>query len=199
MPKFANYVRDVITKPLEARYRLLRFTLTATDFGVPQIRRRVFFVGFARKTDFSRFQEPIPTHTWSESGLLPHGVQRTMGLREALGLPDIGVDGPSPTIRSALTGPRHTTSILNSMAGQRAFERLEIWPNGVAPDHESARAFIAKNGQFRLSVPEVGNIQGFPESWRFQGATYMQIGQIGNAVAPPMGYAVARSVAEALG
>jgi len=196
--KFEGYVKENILAPLEHRYTIRRFVLKATDFGVPQIRRRVFFVGFTRKQDARRFDLPTATHEWGENRQIPGSLPPCMGVREALGLSDIGFDAPSPTIRSTLTGPRHTTSILNSTAAQRTFAKLQVWPNGVAADRQSARTFLAKNGHFRLSVADVGILQGFPEWWRFEGATYMQLGQIGNAVAPPMGYAVAMAVSDAL-
>lgn len=197
--KFSEYVRTQIIEPLRARYRVRMLRLRAQDFGVPQARRRVVFVGFARAADARRFVEPSPTHVWGDQPTLDEtGLQQCMGLRVALGLPDIGVDALSPTIRSSLTGPRHTTSILNSVAAARTFALLQVWANGVAPTRESARAFVPENGHFRLSVPDVAVLQGFPEDWPLVGATYMQLGQLGNAVPPPMAYAVASSVAAAL-
>jgi DNA (cytosine-5)-methyltransferase 1 len=199
--KFADYVEQVILRPLGTRYRVQRFELRAESFGVPQVRRRVLIVGFKSAKSARAFAPPAPTHAWPESGTPTLGsddVERCMGVREALGLPDIGFDALSPTIRSAFTGPRHTTSVLSSTAARRTFERLQIWPNGVATTREHARAFVAENHHFRLSLPDVGLIQGFPESWPFVGANYMVLGQIGNAVAPPMAYAVARSVSAAL-
>lgn len=193
--KFAGYVKTHILEPLSDRYSIQMLTLRAEDFGVPQVRRRVVFIGFARKKDAKRFVAPAPTHAWPTES---DRVQRCYGAREALGLPSIGFDALSPTIRSSLTGPRHTTSILNSVAAQRIFAQLEIWPNGVAPTREDARAFIAANGHFRLSVPDVAVLQGFPEDWPLCGATYMRLGQIGNAVPPPIAYSLASSVAEAL-
>ncbi len=196
--KFAPYVEQVITGPLSKDYTVTRLLLRSEDFGVPQTRRRAVWVGFRGRRDAARYLPPAPTHTWVPPGEPPAGLARTLGVREALGLPDVGFDCLSPTIRSTLTGPRHTTSILNSTAAQRVFARLQVWPNGVAPDRERARAFVAANGHFRLSVPDVALLQGFPDDWPFQGATYMQLGQIGNAVPPPMAYAVASSVAAAL-
>ncbi|RJO76691.1 DNA (cytosine-5-)-methyltransferase [Nocardia panacis] len=196
--KFAPYVQSQIIDMLSYRYHIKMLMLRAEDFGVPQIRRRVVFVGFARKKDAVRFVPPAATHRWGDSQLeFTENLERCMGAREALGLPDIGFDALSPTIRSSLTGPRHTTSILNSVAAQRTFEALQIWPNGVAATREKARAYVANNGHFRLSVQDVAVLQGFPEDWPFDGATYMQLGQLGNAVPPPMGYAVASSVAAA--
>ena len=193
--KFETYVRSQILQPLERRYHITMLLLRAQDYGVPQIRRRVVFVGFARKRDMARFQIPVATHRWDAD---TDEIRRCLGVREALGLSDIGVDELSPTIRSTLTGPRHTTSILNSVAAQRVFERIQVWPNGVAPTREAARAYVAANGHFRLAVPDVAVLQGFPEDWPLFGATYMKLGQLGNAVPPPMAYSLAASVAAAV-
>ena len=184
--KFASYVKDSIIAPLEKHYTIMPVLLRAPDFGVPQIRRRIFFVGFRSRTTASRWQPPRPRTT------------PTMGMREALGLPDIGVDDLSPTIRSSLTGPRHTTSILSSVSARHKFEQLQVWPNGVALTREAAHRFVAPNGHFRLAVQDVALLQGFPGDWPWVGAAYMALGQIGNAVPPPLAYAVAESVAAAL-
>lgn len=193
---FSDYVRTTILEPLEKRYTIRKVLLQAYEYGVPQVRRRVMFIGFRTRTAARRWVPPTPTH---QRPVGPDsGLARTLGAREALGLPDIGYDDVVPTIRSGLSGPRHTTSILSSVSAQRRFEALQIWPNGVAADREAASRYVAKHGHFRLSVPDVALLQGFPEFWRFNGATYMQLGQIGNSVAPPVAYAVASSVAAAL-
>ena len=215
--KFSQYVQDVIERPLLQKYKLTRFVLTAPSFGIPQLRKRVFFVGFQDETIATKYQPPQPTHychhlptnNTNQSissvqlelfSLLEQteNLQPCMGAREALGLPNIGFDALSPTIRSSLTGPRHTTSILSSVSAQKAWERMKIWPNGVAPNREKAHLFVPDNGHFRLSVPDCAILQGFPDSWPIYGAVYMALGQIGNAVPPPMAYQVAVSVAQAL-
>ena len=101
-------------------------------------------------------------------------------------------------MRSGLTGPRHTTSVLSSVSAGKVWTKLAIWPNGVAANREKAHLFVAKNGHFRLSVADCAVMQGFPESWPIYGAVYMALGQIGNAVPPPMAYRVAVSIAQAL-
>ncbi|WP_424388016.1 DNA cytosine methyltransferase [Mycolicibacter algericus] len=195
--KFADFVDSEIIGALEDRYHIRMLILRAEDFGVPQIRRRVVFVGFSNAKAASRFEKPAATHRWSLDGDVGE-LEPCMGVREALGLQDNGFDDLSPTIRSTLTGPRHTTSILNSTAAQRVFANLGVWPNGVALTREAARAFPSPTGDFRLAVPDVALLQGFPEGWRFNGPAYMQLGQIGNAVPPPMAYAVAKAVSTAL-
>jgi DNA (cytosine-5)-methyltransferase 1 len=196
--KFTSYVNENITGPLADKYKIFKVVLRAQDYGVPQVRRRVFFVGFRSAKAAARWAPPAATHYWPGEDPESRGLAVTPGVRRALGLSDIGYDDLSPTIRSTLTGPRHTTSILNSVSAKKKFDAMQVWPNGVAPTREKARAFVAENGHFRLAVPDVALLQGFPDDWPFQGATYMQLGQIGNAVPPPLAYAVATSVAEAL-
>ncbi|MDC0833164.1 DNA (cytosine-5-)-methyltransferase [Geitlerinema sp. CS-897] len=215
--KFNDYVFHEIQKPLLNRYNVLKIVLYAPDFGIPQSRKRVFFIGFQEKRYFQKFVKPQPLYDWQHLNSKKNNLQRDrnslqlnlfegetsvlktcMGVREALGLPDIGFDALAPTLRSGLTGPRHTTSILNSSSAQTLWRKLQIWPNGVAETRENARLFVAKNKHFRLSVPDCAILQGFPESWKFCGAVYMALGQIGNAVPPPLGYHVARAIERAL-
>ncbi len=200
-PKFRPYLDEMVLQPLSQKYTISRLDLRAELFGIPQQRRRMVLVGFRRKSDAARWRAPTATHR-PRLGEPPSGVDASlptcMGTREALGLSNIGWDAPAPTIRSTLTGPRHTTSVLNSVSSRAVWERLQVWPSGVAPSRQAARAFVAENGHFRLSVPDVALLQGFPESWTFHGAVYMALGQIGNAVPPPLGYVVAGSIADAL-
>jgi len=205
-PKFKGFVKKYIFDQL-SDYSITTFEMHTADYGVPQIRKRVFFVGFRNKSQLNKFVPPQPTHTWSHLGkkdsyyicsLFDDKLAKTNGVRECLGLPNIGFDNLAPTIRSAFTGKRNTTSILNSTAGQKAWGDMQIWPNGVQADRKKASAFPAKNGHFRLSVQDVALIQGFPESWKFAGAIYQALGQIGNSVSPPVAYHVALSVVNAL-
>ncbi len=205
-PKFEGFIQKYIVEPL-SNYHIVKFQLSAPDFGVPQVRNRVFFVGFRDKNKQERFRVPAPTHSWrhfapkSRTGqlsLFADKLPHTMGVREALGLPDIGFDNLGPTIRSAFTGKRNTTSILNSSAGQKSWGDMKIWPNGVQADRDKASAFPAKNKHFRLSVQDVALIQGFPVDWKFAGAVYQVLGQIGNSVAPPVAYHLARNLLTAL-
>ena len=133
--KFNKYVEEVIESPLNPHYKFTKFILNAPDFGIPQIRKRVFFVGFRDEKYLAKYQPPQPTHYWHhlatnqstkpvqlnlfDSCETPEKLQRCMGTREALGLPNIGFDALSPTLRSGLTGPRHTTSILSSVSAQK--------------------------------------------------------------------------------
>ncbi|HTT78769.1 MAG TPA: DNA (cytosine-5-)-methyltransferase [Stellaceae bacterium] len=198
--QFETYIRHSIIGPLSKSYKIHTFSLDAADYGLPQRRRRVFFVGFRDPAISDVFFPPLPTHCQAEfSGKLRDwSLPRTMGVREALGLPDIGFDAVAPTIRSGLTGPRHTTSILNSVSALKVWDQLRIWPNGVALTRESAKAYVVNNGHFRLSVPDCMVIQGFPGDWPIGAPVYFALGLIGNSVAPPVAYHLALAVGAAL-
>lgn len=195
--KFESFVQRVIVSPLETDYTVFKFKLAAHDFGVPQARRRVFFVGFRAARDAARFREPQPTHG-DVDGLFGPLLPRNTA-RKSLGLPDIGYDEVAPTLRSGFTGPRNTTGVLNSKASLKVWNDLQLWPNGVQQTHDLALAYPPENGHFRMSVPDCALLQGFPADWKFAGAVYQALGQIGNSVCPPVAFAVAREVARALG
>jgi DNA (cytosine-5)-methyltransferase 1 len=201
-PKFEGFVKKYIINKLN-NYSIIKFEMHAADYGVPQIRRRVFFVGFKNVENFNKFSIPKATHSWqnfnnrakmTSLSLFDCNLPKTLGVRASLGLPNINYDNLSPTIRSGFTGKRNTTSILNSSAGQKSWGDMEIWPNGVQANRKKASAFPAKNKHFRLSVQDVALIQGFPKSWQFTGAVYQILGQIGNSVSPPVAYHVAKQV-----
>ncbi len=195
--KFESFVQQYIVEPLQGEYTIFRFKLSADDYGVPQARRRVFFVGFRSARDAARFVPPPPTHGNTQAlfgPLLPRNTARL-----SLGLDDHGFDLVAPTLRSGFTGPRKTTGVVNSQASMRTWSKLGIWPNGVQSTRALATAFVPENGHHRLTVADCALLQGFPVDWRFSGAVYQALGQIGNSVCPPVAYAVALQVARALG
>ena len=195
--KFEAFVTENIIAPLAPQYTIFKFKLAAHDFGVPQSRRRVFFVGFRALRDAARWIPPVATHGDTPSLFGPILPRNTA--RRSIGLSDIGFDAVVPTLRSGFTGPRNTTGVVNSKASMKVWNDLNIWPNGVQPTRSMADAYTPENGHFRLSVDDCALLQGFPAGWGFCGAVYQVLGQIGNSVCPPVAYAVARQVALAVG
>lgn len=210
--KFRRYLDETLFTPLKGNYSIQMFTLNAAGFGVPQIRKRVIFVGIRNHENAKKYYQPTEKFDFSH---LKRGAtnnhkanltlfdfdenrKKCMGVREALGFPEFEYDTIAPTLRCTLTGPRSTTSILSSTSAQKVWNSIGIWPNGVQGSREKASAFETKDGTFRLSVADCSILQGFPESWKFNGPVYQALGQIGNSVAPPMAYHIAKSIAQTL-
>jgi DNA (cytosine-5)-methyltransferase 1 len=201
--KFEEFVKSQIISKL-SNYHIKIFQLNSVNFGVPQVRKRVFFVGFKSKKAFDNFRIPESTYNpkttkaSSTIDIFEEEKPRTMGVRAAIGLSDIGYDNYAPTLRSGFTGKRNTTSILNSKASQKNWADMKIWANGVQIDRLAASRFPAQDKHFRLSVQDCGIIQGFPEDWVFSGAVYQILGQLGNSVCPPVAYILAKNITEIL-
>jgi DNA (cytosine-5)-methyltransferase 1 len=208
LPKFRSFLFSQVLGPLSREYQVHTFELRAPDFGVPQVRTRFFILGISRELHVE-YVPPVPTH-YSDHLSSTRGaslfacassdqkLDTCMGARQALGLADIGFDALAPTLRSGLTGPRHTTSILSSVSALKTWNKLQIWPNGVSPTREQASRYMPDNGHFRLAVADCAILQGFSDSWQIAGPVYVAIGQIGNSVAPPVAYHLARSISGVL-
>ena len=203
--KFSTFIKTNIYDAMP-EYNICSFSLNSSHFGVPQVRRRIFFVGLHRQLNMV-LQAPLPTHSIAHFGgekttqsdlFRDDSLKMTMGVRQSLGLEYESYDSLAPTLRSGFTGKRNTTSILNSAAGQTSWGALSIWPNGVQSNRQDAASYPAEKGHFRLSVQDCALLQGFPEDWLFAGAAYQVLGQIGNSVAPPVAYQVAVAVMRSL-
>jgi site-specific DNA-cytosine methylase len=68
------------------------------------------------------------------------------------------------------------------------------WTFNGGPDRASDAAFLAV-GRRRLTLQECAALQSFPADWPWRGNKTSQYRQVGNAVAPPVAFAVARVLA----
>ncbi|WP_217900493.1 DNA cytosine methyltransferase [Maliponia aquimaris] len=179
--KFEEYRNSLLAR-LKGKYRISTSVLFADDFGVPQRRGRAVMIGV--RSDLGR---SVDSKAFEKSN-----VRR--GVREALGLDLSSADGPAPTLRSTLTGPRQTTSVANSTAAVKRWKEYGIWPHGVSPNPTIARSYPTKDGTHRMCVEECQLLQGFPLEWEFVGAVYQRLGMIGNSVCPPVAYSIAKAI-----
>jgi DNA (cytosine-5)-methyltransferase 1 len=202
-------------------YSTTLHVLDASHFGVPQARERMFLVGLAGR---ARHVEPTPTNIgdlptlrsvlaslppWGEpgndtvctakvtparkpvlrrspfAGMLFNGQGRPMNL-----------DVPAPTLPASMGGNR--TPIIDQ---EQLTEGSECWVieyhrhlwTGGAP-HRSIPGRLR-----RITVEEAAAIQTFPPEMEWVGPQSAKYRQIGNAVPPLLGYAVAKAVAGSLG
>jgi DNA (cytosine-5)-methyltransferase 1 len=166
-------------------YKVQAKVLNAADYGVPQLRQRVFIVGVRSDIDY-QFDYPVPTNNSDGSGGLP----RWVGVGDALSvLPD--PDEPN-------TVPNHGYSKyklrFNGYLGHRAVDPLKPAPTVTARGDDKGGVVVLHhpNNQRRMSCRELATVQSFPMDFVFFGTRSSIYRQIANAVPPLLAYAVAR-------
>ena len=196
--------------------------LHAADYGVPQSRERVIFIGFNKSVlkneaaiklsnkNICPFYDPYPpkTHGYTESGdkLLPptNLLQAFSGLQE----PNVARDTSQQKYSKAKFMGKHCQ-------GQTEVKLYDIGPTIRSEHHGNIefRRLSAKNGgritnelesgleERRLSVRECARIQTFPDDYEFiipkngalKGVSASDAYKIiGNAVPPLLGYHIAK-------
>ncbi len=217
----AGSVKDRIVSDFEALgYRVNHQIMLASHFGVPQNRKRVFFVGLR---DGSEFAFPTPTHG---IGALP-----MVSSKEALAdLPEHGLDNGSRYTSKALTPyqeamRKDSIGIFNHDITKHTDETKRII--AMVPDGKnylalpkSLRAtrkvniawtrlcstkpsFTIDTGHFHHfhysynRVPtarESARLQSFPDKFVFLGNKTSKLRQVGNAVPPMLGSVLASAL-----
>ena len=152
------------------RYNVEYKLLNAADFGVPQIRERVFIVG--TRSDISgKWTWPVPTCATKDSRVsIEETLRDVPDPKDAIdSLPDhVFIDG-------ARTYPGHTGSDVSLPS-----KTIKAGAHGV-PGGENMLRF--KDGTLRyMTVHEAKLIQSFPADFTITGSWGEALRQIGNAV-----------------
>ena len=165
-------------------YRVKYQILNAADFGVPQSRLRVIIIGVRNDIDWE-YVYPNPTHTKNGNDK----QNKWISVSEALN------NIPNPDEPNNLLN--HTYSKyklnINGYIGHRLLDPNKPAPTVTARGDNKGGVVIHPhpNGKRRMSCRELALIQSFPIDYEFIGNNSSVYRQIGNAVPPLLGYAVA--------
>lgn len=189
-----------------AGYRVYHKLVNARDYGVPQIRERVFLIGIREDIDFE-YKFPNKTHG-EELGLLPF-----VTLQEAIGdlefNPGAYFTGSYSSIFMSRNRKKrwHDQSFTIQASGRQA----PIHPGGFPMEKLSENNWAFAEGEEnnrRLSVKEIARIQTFPDWYYFSDGSssnkkasenyYLDkiYKQIGNAVPVLLAMEIALPIAE---
>jgi DNA (cytosine-5)-methyltransferase 1 len=203
---------DTVNAEQKTRYRASVAVLNAADFGVPQLRRRLFIVG-AR--DGTRFQFPSPTHS-NPAGL--DGADHRCGWRTAwdalhdVPLPDLkplSVRGKWAGLLPSIPEGQNYLWHTDRGGGEPLFGwRRRFWSFllKIAKD-QPAWTLAAQPGPAtgpfhwdnrRLSMREMARLQTFPDDVTVIGAIADVQRQLGNAVPSLLAEVLAREIAQQL-
>ncbi|BAY21532.1 site-specific DNA-methyltransferase [Calothrix sp. NIES-2100] len=189
-------LKVVLAEMQSLGYKVVYNLLEAADYGVPQNRERVVFIG-SRDGEAATF----PLAKYSKDG---QNLPKWLTLRDAL----TGLIDPSPEfmaysesrlkfLRLLKAGQnwRHLPEELkkeamggayNSGGGKVGFYRRLSWdkpsPTITTSPHQKATDMCHPVELRSLSVRESAKIQTFPDDWIFYGSVTSKYKQIGNAV-----------------
>lgn len=204
--EYQGRYRDYVLQRLsDAGYRMFFQVLDAADYGVPQFRKRAFFVGFANQRIAYEF--PRPTH----------GVKGAPYANVGDAIMDLADQGPEVPNHMPL---RHTAKVI---------ARYKLIPEGgmlpppseLPPEirrtnfgstykrmHRERPSLTIVPGNNALPVHptldrsltprEAARLQSFPDDYIFEGDRRRQCILVGQAVPPLLGRAVAKSITERL-
>jgi len=183
----------------DAGFSISRAVLLATDYSTPQIRERVFVVGFNRKLYGDAKWSPPPKVVTTD-GRRPDVKSAIGHLPEATyferGLTPDQIPFHANHWCMKPKSPKFTTpgALKPGNGSNRSFKCL-AWDSPsptVAYGHREVH--IHPSCTRRLSVYEAMLLQGFPTNYELIGSLSSQIVQISEAVPPPVAAAVAQSV-----
>ena len=197
-------------------YRVQQAVFNAADFGVPQIRYRLFIV--ATEVDLPGYKFPTPTHSKRmlllEQATGAYWEKRGLRTPDDLAHPQKGVDADDNglawvTVRDAiddlpLPASEESDECNNhwTIPGARAYPghtgSLLDWPSktlkaGVHGVPGGENMMVRDDGSVQYyTLREMARIQSFPDSHYFAGARSSVIRQIGNAVPCELAFQVAK-------
>ena len=184
--------------------------LAVADYGVPQMRKRIFMVGIAGVSEFP--YPPEPTHCTGGEGSLFASCKPYVTVSDALDdLPD--VDSPETDSIHNHEPTAHSPAMLAALAElPQGTREPKSHHDRLHPDRLSY-TLRAGSGNFSplrpvhhrydrvVSVRESARLQGFADTfiWPDVIPRLQQYRQVGNAVPPPVAKAVARHLSHVIG
>ena len=195
--------------------------LYAPDYGVPQIRKRMFFVGVLGD---KVFEFPEPTHhkanyltCWDAISDLPSlennvGSQVANYLSEPLTIyQDQMRDGAEKLFNHV--GTNHSSLVVSVIKQVPEGGNHKDLPEGVGTSRKFNEAWTRYHSEKPSKTIDTGHrnhfhykwhrvptarenarLQSFPDSFRFLGSKTQQEKQVGNAVPPRLGYALGKQI-----
>ena len=202
IPKFRMNVTDIIINTMkDLGYNVQMKLLNSANYGVPQKRERVIFVG-VRNDITENFEYPIETHNKDGTD----GKLKWVSVKEAIDdLKDLPEDPEK--LQQIYTQHRQPfiekikqTEIGTSVLKKYSESFYRCYPdrpsNTVKENHGGVFVHYEKN---RVMTPrELARLQSFPDDFVFKGTKSSMLIQLGNAVPCGLANAIAKQVKKLL-
>jgi DNA (cytosine-5)-methyltransferase 1 len=183
----------------DAGFPAQKAVLIATDYCTPQMRERLFLVGY-NKDIFPELAWSAPKLTSKESDVLT--VRSTIGdlpepVRYARGLnpQEFAVHRNHWCMNPKSRRFTEKGALKEGNGSRRSFKVLSWDLPSFTVAYGNREVHVHPQCHRRLSVFEALLLQGFPKRYELLGSLSSQIAQVSEAVPPPVAHAVAEGVA----
>ena len=202
IPKFRMKVTDIITETFQKMgYNVQMKLLNSANYGVPQKRERVIFVGVINDIT-EKFEYPVETHNKDGTD----GKLKWISVKEAIGdLKDLPEDFENLQQIYTKHTQKFIEKIKNTEIGSSVLKKYSeafyrCYPdrpsNTVKENHGGVFVHYEKN---RVMTPrELARLQSFPDDFVFKGTKTSMLIQLGNAVPCGLANAIAKQVKKLL-
>jgi len=163
--------------------------MSASDFGVPQLRPRVVFIAVKHEYKDHFFWPDRSTEEPLNVGERVYDLMAANGWKGAKAWKKMA-DQIAPTIVGG--SHKHGGPDLGPTRARRAWATLGVDGLGIA--NEAPGPDFPIDQMPKLTVRMVARLQGFPDEWQFTGGKTAAYRQVGNAFPPPFAKAVAESL-----
>jgi DNA (cytosine-5)-methyltransferase 1 len=191
-------MKDILGNKL--KYKVFPKVLNTADYGLPQVRRRMFMVCFntevyGESIEFE-FPKPIPLDK-SVQDLLDSTVEKRFFLSEKI-LKTIMASGTKnysakPEIDLNVARPLCATMHKMHRASQDNYFTDQINRSKFESDKDKLISNVR-----RLTPNECRKLQGFPDGWKQVVSDTQAYIQLGNAVSVDVSYNIAKQIVELL-
>lgn len=170
-------------------YDIKRTLILSSNYGVPQNRKRVYWLGVSKKLNKEKRDNILmsfpPNETNTEKPDINSRLDKWKTLKDAIGDLPKNFNNKIPNHH----GTKHKVKI-NGYIGNRVLDWDKPGPTIVGRGGGTGGPVIPvhPNKKRRFSVRETARIQTFPDEFIFEGSVSSQYRQIGNAIPAKLGY-----------
>jgi DNA (cytosine-5)-methyltransferase 1 len=198
------YYNLLETLSIDGKYVVSAHEYEVADFGIPQFRRRVFFIGSKKGISVPQMEA---THKSPRSLFNAHQAFRTVG-QVLSGMPKPITDWKGQVELNGHVGRNHSDRIRERYSSLKYGERdHKTRINKLDPDKPSYTIIVGSDkgggkGHVHPFEPrevtprESARLQTFPDWWEFEGTGRHVIRQVGNAVPPLFAGLLANHIAK---
>lgn len=208
---------EIINRFEKLGYNVSNQIMNSAEYGVPQVRRRLIFVGV--REEYGQFEFPLPTNkeevdyiTCKEAISDLHDFEEGIGaeVSDYINEPESEYQKKMRRDMNKLhnhVGTRHTENVIDVISQVPEGGNHKDLPEGVGTSRKFNEAWTRYHGDKPSKTIDTGHrnhfhykynrvptvrenarLQSFPDDFIFKGTKTKQYRQVGNAVPPKLGY-----------